>query len=807
MSDCLPLLFDSRSGEHIAFSPPKQNILRSGSFSYGDRAEHANRILKEFDTILDEKAKQRIKRVSIETPYGKDFPVESLNKNDMELLDWREFGENHVATVLLPKDADENLRKKITDFRDSDTAKGRPKNEQLVGRIKSFKRAIPYWYWKDSLVPIPQHDEIWIEVWLTRKEGAKEDEDFLKLCKEHQIIHGNRPLRFPECLIYPIRADKKKLEVLTANLETVKQCRAWNELSSLVSEDTPAEQVNWTQDLLSRLKVPQETAPAVCILDTGCNRHPILEPLMEEKTILGVRDEKNGSDINGHGTAMAGIAAYGSLNHVMMNAGGAIEPHAVESCRIYGEANSDRLHGEVTQQAISLIEIANPTKPRVFCLAITTPESGEKGNPSSWSAALDAAASMPEEDDSGGRLLIAAAGNRRDFQNDGKDQEEASVQNPAQAWNVLSIGGVTHLTKCSASDLPPNASLYAQDGGLSPSSTNSTTWKGSSPLKPDFLCEGGNMLMVGSLTDRPHDLQLLAPYKNPFERQFEPFDGTSLASALATHMAAAVMRAYPELRPETVRALLVHSAEWTDEMKRLYLPKPTTASYKTLARMCGHGEANLQRALSCMRNSLTLVHEGELVPYQRKDGSVSYGEMVYHELPWPKVALAELGDASVELKVTLSYFVEPNPSAIEGLESSYIYPSHRLRFSVRKSTDTRDEHVRKINKAQRADNENVPNQRQYEGWQLGQHAFVGSVHSDIWEGSAADLAAMSGIAIIPSAGWWKTRTTHKRYGKAARYSLVVSIRTKDLINKVDLYTEVQNLIRNEVSEKVEITAS
>ena len=68
MSDSLPLLFDSRSGEHITFSPPKQNILRSGSFSYGDRTEHANRILEEFDTILDEKARQRIKRVSIETP-------------------------------------------------------------------------------------------------------------------------------------------------------------------------------------------------------------------------------------------------------------------------------------------------------------------------------------------------------------------------------------------------------------------------------------------------------------------------------------------------------------------------------------------------------------------------------------------------------------------------------------------------------------------------------------------------------------------------------------------------------------------
>ena len=179
--------------------------------------------------------------------------------------------------------------------------------------------------------------------------------------------------------------------------------------------------------------------------------------------------------------------------------------------------------------------------------------------------------------------------------------------------------------------------------------------------------------------------------------------------------------------------------------------------------------------------------------------------MVYHDLPWPKAALEALGDASVELKVTLSYFVEPNPSAIEGLERSYSYPSYSLSFSVRKSVDTREMHLKKINKAKREADDSVSNRSQYAGWQLGNNAFVGSVHSDIWEGSASDLAAMGGIAVIPEAGWWKTKTTHHRYNDKARYSLIVSIRTKDIHNEVNLYTEVENQIRNEVTASVEVT--
>lgn len=809
MFEKLPLLIVAQAGEHMSFSPPSQGGAKVVSYSYGDRVEHANKILQQFDEIFAENTREKVNRITLKTQDGKDFPVDRLNKSQMELLDWREVEDGYAATVLLREKAAEELRKKITDFRDINTKEtNKPKNEDFVGRIGAFQRTIPDWYWKDSVVTLPEDEEIWIEIWLTRKKDEKAANDFIELCKSNGIIYGKAPLCFPEYLVYIIHANRSKLAVLTANLDSVKQCRACRELTSLVTSASPAEQALWSRDLIERLQIPGDDAPRVCILDTGCTRHPILSPLIQDGVLLCADDKKSGVDEDGHGTSMAGIAAYGNLNHEMMNAIGAVQPHPIESCRIFGLANNDRLHGEVTLRAVSLVEITSPEAPRVFCMAITSQHQTKVlGNPTSWSAALDSSASMYGEESNDGRLFIIAAGNWINHLCTPSDIA-ATVQNPAQAWNVLSIGAVTHLTEYNDSSVPANAKLFAKDGELSPWSSNSSQWKESAPIKPDFLCEGGNIVVVGGVEDKPDDLCLLSPYKEEFRLQYIPFEGTSLASGLATHMAACIMREYPSLRPETVRALLVHSAEWTDEMKLKYLPaKPSASSYMALARMCGHGEASLSRALSCMSNSLTLVHEGELKPYGMKDGkSVTYNEMVYHDLPWPKAALEALGDASVELKVTLSYFVEPNPSAIEGLESSYSYPSYSLCFSVRKSVDTREMHLKKINKAIRDADDTINNRNQYDGWQLGRNAFVGSVHSDIWEGSATELAAMGGIAIIPEAGWWKTKKSSNRFNDKAQYSLIVSIRTKEIHSEINLYAEVENKIKNEIQTEVPITS-
>ena len=64
----------------------------------------------------------------------------------------------------------------------------------------------------------------------------------------------------------------------------------------------------------------------------------------------------------------------------------------------------------------------------------------------------------------------------------------------------------------------------------------------------------------------------------------------------------------------------------------------------------------------------------------------------------------------------------------------------------------------------------------------------GSLHSDIWEGTAADLAARGLIAIYPVTGWWKELQARDQSDLGARYALLISIETP--IEEVDIWTPV-----------------
>lgn len=71
----------------------------------------------------------------------------------------------------------------------------------------------------------------------------------------------------------------------------------------------------------------------------------------------------------------------------------------------------------------------------------------------------------------------------------------------------------------------------------------------------------------------------------------------------------------------------------------------------------------LNDALWSVKNSLTLVAEDSLYPYRKTRDGIKTRDLNLHALPWPLEQLQELQDTQVELRVTLSYFIEPNPSA------------------------------------------------------------------------------------------------------------------------------------------------
>ena len=64
----------------------------------------------------------------------------------------------------------------------------------------------------------------------------------------------------------------------------------------------------------------------------------------------------------------------------------------------------------------------------------------------------------------------------------------------------------------------------------------------------------------------------------------------------------------------------------------------------------------------------------------------------------------------------------------------------------------------------------------------------GSLHCDIWRGSAATLAERSLIGIYPVKGWWQEQPKRDRSEFGARYALIVSIQTD--AEDVDIWTPV-----------------
>ena len=71
----------------------------------------------------------------------------------------------------------------------------------------------------------------------------------------------------------------------------------------------------------------------------------------------------------------------------------------------------------------------------------------------------------------------------------------------------------------------------------------------------------------------------------------------------------------------------------------------------------------------------------------------------------------------------------------------------------------------------------------------------GSIHSDIWEGTATDLASRHAIAVFPTGGWWRQKPALGRAERRIRYSLIVSLEAPI---GIDLYTPIQTSIAPDV---------
>ena len=90
-----------------------------------------------------------------------------------------------------------------------------------------------------------------------------------------------------------------------------------------------------------------------------------------------------------------------------------------------------------------------------------------------------------------------------------------------------------------------------------------------------------------------------------------------------------------------------------------------------------------------------------------------------------------------------------------------------------------------------------------DGWLFGEKQISsGSLHVDIWEGPAVELAARNALYVHPISGWWRERKSLGRYDQEARYALVISLETPGV--EVDLHTPISALVPVLVEVPIEI---
>lgn len=763
--------------------------------------------------------------IELEGFPGTPLPFDNIDNRDFQLRSLTSSEEVEKAVVFIPESRRGAFQNKIEQYLDvSSDRNNKPRNHNMIDSIRSVRLANIRSFWTDSDDKFPRDitQPLWLELWL-KKTGQESQSVLAQLSIRLNIEVANSSQTFFDCSVYLIRASISQIESATYLISNLKELRLAKEVPQPIVESVPQEQLEWAEDILSRVSVTQDISTSVLILDAGVNYdNPLLSPFSSFR-FSATWDPRWPNYDNAatfgpyqpHGSLQAGIVIYENLLDLALSYDNLEIPFVIESGRILPPrgANDPQLYGDITLGTLGKLEAANPQFNRVYSLAITSEPESLGGQPSSWSAQIDDAAFNFGEDLS--RLFIISTGNNREIHtliDHWQQAELAQIEDPAQAWNALTVGAYTEYTTVNELGFT-GWSPFAESGDLAPSTRTSRNWGWikQAPYKPELVAEGGNRLISPDHTQvsAADCVSLLTTSGKTSIQLFETTRDSSAATALVSNYAAKLMSQYPSLWPETIRGLLVHSAQWSDKMyerfgllQRDHSPK---VAKETMLRTVGFGVPNLERAQFSLANELTLVAENTISPFFKELGaSVSedpkLSTMQLYQLPWPADVLRALpDDIDVKLKVTLSYFIEPNPSR-RGYKKRYSYQSHGLRFEVIRPGQPLDNFKAQVNALMVNDDYDQP-EGDNGGWQFGTSLRKrGCIHSDVWKGSPQDLADMHTIAICPVGGWWKYRTALDRWQNSVRYSLLISIEVPD--SEIDIYSEILNLIENAISIEV-----
>lgn len=798
--------------DHFKISDISERInykRKKQSFSFDaptrNREEHGRRLERIFSHLWAEGKRNNDIRRAQSLPFLDGIYLEVLGEDEYQLpigglearskgikiMNVRKVGNTEKTLLYIPKDKSPWFLTKINEYSQE------IKKHDVINWISDITTAMLHSFWVGQEDSIPFEDKVYCELWVDNdyKNSQSKQSIFEKLSTLN-IDYSVDTIDFVSRTVIGIKSNRNDLESIIKSIDYVAEIRRKSSDLDFFNNLSLSDEYSWVDSMLTQVVHNNSNGIYASVLDTGINNeHPLLRRYIDESSMITIHKNELLSDSQGHGTQMAGVVLYDKLEDLLTGDRTSYEINSdLESAKIISPRiqNSSELYGHVTSRAISQLEINHPGRNRVFCMAVTSTNAYDPKNgiPSSWSAKVD---DLVNEDS---KIFLVSAGNNRDFSNhDLYPNFYNQVQNPAQSWNAITVGATTDKEVV---DDQGNTITLAKKNQISPHSTTSLDFDRKWPIKPEVVFEGGNLeLSDGYYLGSPRT-EALTTFNDISRNLFCSFNATSLATAFATNFTVKLKHRYPHFWNESIRALMIHSANPKSEYSMQIFNKNLNELTKTekgkLLRIFGYGTPSLDTALNTVNNRVAMVVENTLKPFKKiVDGSVKYNEMHLYELPWPKEELKRLGNQKVTLKITLSFFIEPSPGEI-GWKDKYKYPSAQLNFDLNGGL-SRNDFISKINANYEYEQDDIEVNDEEDGinWFYGKNQRnVGSIRSDFWIGNAEDLADSNIVAVYPVSGWWKTRPHLKRFDNEVRYSLIISIETDQ--EEVDLITEIETIV-------------
>jgi hypothetical protein len=364
---------------------------------------------------------------------------------------------------------------------------------------------------------------------------------------------------------------------------------------------------------------PPEDAPIIGIIDSGSTEHPLLAPSLVES--LGIPEALGTADIWGHGTKVAGIAAFGDVRECVDRKTFA-SPIRIISVKVVNDQGQFDDATTVPDQMEAAIRALHQRGCRVINIALgdkhRIPYDGGRVSP--WAATLDTFARELDV------VIIVSAGNSAGAERApwGPQAEhitrnypgylvsaENRIVDPATAAIVLKVGSLAHTNGLPAEPVG-GAELRAIASLNMPTPVTRSGPGANDSIKPDVVDFGGTVLFdgmtqrivtgdhyasAGMLTLRPDYLQGLLTSST----------GTSMAAARIAYKAALLVRAMPRASANMIRALLGLSASAPAEALQCLHHLGPDAQRSCL----GYGIPDLTRVLDSEERRVVLIADAQ----------------------------------------------------------------------------------------------------------------------------------------------------------------------------------------------------